>query len=184
MSESRLAQLKTLMQKSTGGAKRSVWSLAAATYGARPDDETTIPTGFDPHLVALFEAMIGAAILVAHADGHFDEVERRALEQVVHNLGDGSLPRGQVVTLVEDFEAELARDGFEKRVQLVIDAVIRPDFARELLRVAAVVALASHDVSIEERTLLDRFAVGMGLDATLVDDVITEVRAAIPQTGS
>ncbi len=178
MSESRLGQLKTLMQKSTGGAYRSVWSLAAATYGARPDDESTLPTGYDPHLVALFEAMLGAAILVAHADGHFDDVERRALEQVVHSLGAGSLPRGQVATLVEDFEADLARDGFERRVELVIDAVMRPDFARELLRMATVVALASHDVSTEERSLLERFAVGMGLDAADVDAVIVEARAA------
>ncbi len=184
MSESRLAQLKTLMQKSNGSARRSVWALAAATYGARPDDESTIPTGFDPHLVALFEAMVGAAILVAHADGHFDETERRALEQVLHNLSDGSLPRGQVATLVEDFETDLERDGFERRVQLVIDSVVRPDFARELLRIAAVVALASHDVSVEERALLDRFADGMGLGVAAVDEVIAEVRECIPEAES
>jgi tellurite resistance protein len=122
--------------------------------------------------------MLGAAILVAHADGHFDDVERRALEQVIHRLGDGALPRGQVATLVDDFEADLARDGFERRVELVIDAVMRPDFARELLRVASVVALASHDVSAEEHALLERFAVGMGLDGAEVDAVIADARAA------
>jgi tellurite resistance protein len=170
------------MQTTTGGAARSVWSLAAATYGARPDDESTLPTGFDPHLVGLFEAMLGAAILVAHADGHFDDVERRALEQVIHSLGSGSLPRGQVTTLVEDFEADLARDGFERRVELVIDAIVRPDFGRELLRVATVVALASHDVSREERALLDRFAHGMGMDVGEVDAVIAEARdACVPR---
>jgi len=57
----------------TGGgraAQGSILTVSAGVYGARPvTDETTIPTGFDPHAAALFEAIVEAAYLVATAAG-------------------------------------------------------------------------------------------------------------------
>ena len=43
---------------------RSILMLAAASYGARPTDESTVPTGFDPFAAALFESIIEGAYLV------------------------------------------------------------------------------------------------------------------------
>jgi hypothetical protein len=39
----------------------SILSLAAASYGAKPAEESTIPTGFDPLAVVLFEAIVEGA---------------------------------------------------------------------------------------------------------------------------
>ena len=51
----------------------SILALCAAAYGARPQEEATVPTGFDPHAVALFESIVEGAYLVARADGVFDD---------------------------------------------------------------------------------------------------------------
>src|SRR5271165_2110300 len=61
----------------------SILSLAAASYGARPSEDATVPTGFDPLAVALFESIVEGAYLVATADGVFDAEERRVFERVV-----------------------------------------------------------------------------------------------------
>ena len=50
---------------------------------SRPSDEATVPTGFDPVAVALFEAIVEGAFLVAFADGVFDDEERKTFERVV-----------------------------------------------------------------------------------------------------
>ena len=54
----------------------SILSMAAASYGARPSEDATVPTGFDPLAVALFEAIVEGAYLVAAADGVVDAEER------------------------------------------------------------------------------------------------------------
>ena len=61
----------------------SIMLLAASSYGSRPAEDTTIPTGFDPSAVALFEAIIEAAYLVANADGEFDDAERLVFEGIL-----------------------------------------------------------------------------------------------------
>ena len=61
----------------------SILSLAAASYGAKPAEESTIPTGFDPLAVVLFEAIVEGAYLVAAADGVVDAEERHVFERVV-----------------------------------------------------------------------------------------------------
>src|SRR5690606_13128494 len=64
-------------------ADRSILTLAAASYGSRPEDESTIPTGFDPFAAALFECIVEGAYLVATADGVFDDEEKRTFERIV-----------------------------------------------------------------------------------------------------
>ena len=57
----------------------SILSLAAATYGSRPADEATVPTGFDPAACQLFEAIVEGAYLVASADGVFSHIAARQI---------------------------------------------------------------------------------------------------------
>ena len=40
-----------------GDPTMSILTLAAASYGLRPASEATIPTGFDPSAMALFERL-------------------------------------------------------------------------------------------------------------------------------
>src|ERR1700721_1495048 len=77
------ARIQLLARVARGGdvtpeAPASIMSLCAAAYGARPQDEATVPTGFDPHAVALFETIVEGASLVAQADGEADDAERKA----------------------------------------------------------------------------------------------------------
>src|SRR5690242_2629680 len=71
---------------------RSILMLAAASYGARPSDEATVPTGFDPAAAALFEVIVEGAYLVASADGVFDDDERALFERVVTAACGGTVP--------------------------------------------------------------------------------------------
>src|SRR5689334_7647162 len=77
----------------------SILSLAAASYGARPDDDATVPTGFDPLAVALFESIVEGAYLVASADGVFDDEERRTFERVVVAACGGAVAPKQLAGL-------------------------------------------------------------------------------------
>src|ERR1039458_8665849 len=80
----------------------SILSITAASYGARPSEDATVPTGFDPLAVALFEAIVEGAYLVATADGVFDDEERRVFERVVLAACGGSVPPPHVSALVSD----------------------------------------------------------------------------------
>src|SRR5688500_6063607 len=69
----------------------SILTLAAASYGSRPTDESTVPTGFDPFAAALFESIVEGAFIVAKADGVFDDEERRTFERIVTAVCGGSV---------------------------------------------------------------------------------------------
>src|SRR5947208_9308283 len=91
----------------------SILSLCAASYGARPSDEATVPTGFDPQACALFEAIVEGSYLVASADGVFDAAERETFERVVSVACGGTVSQNQVAGLVADLEDQLKEDGLD-----------------------------------------------------------------------
>src|ERR1700679_822041 len=93
----------------------SILGLAAFSYGTRPADEATVPTGFDPLAVALFEAIVEGAFLVASADGVFDADERKAFEKVVTAACGGVVGAKQIADLVSDLADQLAEDGVDRR---------------------------------------------------------------------
>src|SRR5258708_4610609 len=97
----------------------SILSLAAASYGARPSEDATVPTGFDPVAVALFEAIVEGAYLVANADGVFDDEERRTFEHVVVAACGGTVAPQQVAALVSDLRDQLDEDGADRRITMV-----------------------------------------------------------------
>lgn len=160
----------------------SILSLCAASYGARPNDEATVPTGFDPVAVALFEAIVEGAFLVASADGVFDDEERKTFERVVVTACGGSVAPKQVHALVADLYDQLKEDGLDRRIDAVAAPVHKKEHAREILRIAALLAQTSDDVSEVERDVLGRIAKATGLDASEVDSALRDVRAALGTT--
>jgi tellurite resistance protein len=162
----------------------SILSLAAASYGARPADEATVPTGFDPLAVALFEAIVEGAYLVAAADGVVDVDERRAFERVVTTACGGAVPPKSIAALVADLADQLAEDGMDRRIQVVASQVHKREHAREVLRIAALLAHSSDNVSDIERTILAKLATACGLEANEVDLAIADVKRVLSETGT
>jgi len=164
--------------KGTTG-ERSILTLAAASYGSRPTDEATVPTGFDPFAAALFESIVEGAYLVATADGVFDEEERRAFERVVTAACGGMVPQKLVVDLVADLADQLEEDGLEKRIQRLAENITKKEQGVEVLRIAALIASVSDDVSAVERDLLERMATAFKLDPGAVDSALEDVKNSL-----
>ena len=154
----------------------SILSLAAASYGARPADEATVPTGFDPLAVALFEAIVEGAYLVASADGVFDIEERKAFEKVVTTACGGGVVAKQISGLVDDLADQLEEDGIDERIGAVAAQVHKKEHALEVLRIAALLAHSSEDVSPVERSTLHKLAAALKLEAGEVDEALVEVK--------
>jgi tellurite resistance protein len=160
---------------SSPGAAGSLLCLAAACYGQHQgEDDLTQPTGFDPEVAALFEAIIECAYLVAVSDGEFDDVERGAFEHVVLAACAGKVTAAQLRSLLADLADLRAEDGEDKRVQMVSRAISRPNQAAEVLRVAALIAQVSNGVSAVERGVLDKLAARFQLDSAAVDRAVGE----------
>jgi tellurite resistance protein len=157
----------------------SILSLAAASYGARPSEDATVPTGFDPLAVALFEAIVEGAYLVANADGVFDDAERSTFEHVVVAACGGTVAPKQIADLVGDLADQLAEDGMDARVAALSRTVTKREHAQEVLRISALLAQTSDDVSPVERDVLTKIAKQCGLEAGDVDVALREVKEAL-----
>lgn len=163
-----------------GAGMPSLLAAAASSYGVLPQDlDATQPTGFDPAAAALFEAVVESAYLVANADGEFDETEQLAFRHVVLAACNGRVAERQVTALLADLHDLLAEDGIDKRVQIIARYVLRPEHAREVLRVAALIAAVSCGVSEVERAVLAKLAVGLGLDAGALAAAVAEAERAL-----
>jgi tellurite resistance protein len=176
---SRIARTASASQSSSAAGPLAVLSLSAASFGARPSEEATIPTGFDPIAVSLFEAIVEGAYLVANADGVVDEEERRTFERVVVAACGGALAPGQVATLLADCRAMLDKDGLDQRIAILTGFVRRLDHRHELLRVASLLAMASEGVNDRERAVLEKLAAGMGLGSDAVDAALGDATKAL-----
>ena len=161
------------------GRSGSILSLAAASYGSRPSGDATVPTGFDPLAVALFEAIVEGAFVVANADGVFDDDERRIFERVVIAACGETVAPQQIAALVSDLRDQLEEDGTDRRIEMIARSVTKKDHAREILRVAALLAYVSEDVSPVERDVLGKLARQCGIDASEVDAALAEARDAV-----
>jgi tellurite resistance protein len=157
----------------------SILYLAAISYGSRPSEDATVPTGFDPLAVALFEAIVEAAYVVANADGVFDDDEKETFERVVAGACGGAVASQAVAALVSDLADQLREDGLESRIEAIAKAVTKKEHAQEVLRIAALLAQASEDVSAVERDVLERLAVRFGLEAGAVEAALADVKSAL-----
>jgi tellurite resistance protein len=158
---------------------RSILMLAAASYGARPQDESTIPTGFDPAAAALFESIIEGAYLVATADGVFDDEERRTFERVVTASCGGSVPQNHIADLLADLDDQLKEDGLDRRVQRLAEGIHREEQGFEVLRIAALIAMVSDDVSDVERNVLNKIASTCKLGDNAVEQALGDVKQSL-----
>lgn len=181
----RLARSSTASGRlSDSGKPVSILSLSAAAYGAKPSEDATVPTGFDPIAVALFESIVEGAFLVANADGVFDDDEKRMFERVVVAACGGMVAPSQITALVADLGDQLQEDGVDRRVEALSKAVMKPEHAQEVLRIAALLAMATEDVSPVEREVLGKIAKATGLGAGAVDQALAEVKAALASAGA
>jgi tellurite resistance protein len=158
---------------------RSILTLSAAAYGSRPTDESTVPTGFDPLAAALFESIVEAAYLVATADGVFDDEERSTFERIVTAACGGAVPPSHIANLVADLSDQLQEDGLDRRVARLAQGVQRQEQAIEVLRIAALIAQVSDDVSEVERTVLGKLAEACQLGEGAVDSALEDVKASL-----
>lgn len=184
--ESILGKVATQLSRppsyAAGGSKASILSIAAASYGWRSSsDEVTQPTGFDPDAARLFESVVEAAFLVANADGEFDAAEQAAFRHVVVTACGGLVVERQVSALLADLGDQLSEDGMEKRVQMVSKSIAREDQAREVLRIAALLAHVSGGVSAVERAVLSRLAHELKLEPNAVDAAVKEAGSVIAE---
>jgi tellurite resistance protein len=138
-----------------------------------------VPTGFDPVAVALFESIVEGAYLVASADGVIDDEERKTFERVVSTACGGAVAPRQIAALVSDLGDQLEEDGVDRRVEMLAKQVTKKDHAREVLRIAALLAQSSEDVGAEERLVLTKLAASLGLEAGDVDAALADVKDAL-----
>lgn len=117
--EDRINLLARLARLSSGSRERvdagtgnSILSLAANSYSVRPSEDATVPTGFDPQAVALFEAIVEGAYLVATADGVFDAEEHLAFERVVVEACGGTVVQRQITRSSPTSPTSSARTGW------------------------------------------------------------------------
>jgi tellurite resistance protein len=169
--------------RSPGAAKitgpTSILTLAAASYGARVNDDATVPTGFDPNAARLFEAIVEGAFLVASADGVIDESEKHAFERVVAAASGGIVTEQQVQALIGDLTDELAEDGLDARLRAIGERAPKRPQAEEVLRIASLLAQVSESVSDVERDVLVKLATACGLTSTDVDVAMEDVKKAL-----
>lgn len=175
----RIAQFGSLKGAGAAPGSDSILALAAASYGLRPSRDATVPTGFDPVAVALFEAIVEGAYLVATADGVFDADERQTFERVVAAACGGIVASENVSALIHDLADQLREDGLGRRIAAVSRAVSKREHAIEVLRVAALLAQATDDVGPEEREVLMRIATSCKLDANHVEAALSDARDAL-----
>jgi tellurite resistance protein len=162
------------------GTKGSLLAASAASYGWRKEDEeVTQPTGFDPEAARLFEAVVEGAYLVANADGDFDAAEQSAFQHVVVTACGGRVAERQVSALLSDLHDQLHEDGIDKRVQMVARSISREDHAREVLRIAALLAHVSGGVSEQEEGVLSRLAAELRLGKDDIARALSEAAQAL-----
>ncbi len=166
------------------GVARSILTVAAGSFGFRFtkfDPDLTMPTGFDPNAAALFECIVEAAYLVANADGVFDDAERSAFHQVVLEACRGAVTSEQLEALLADLGDQVAEDGVDKRVDMICRTVTRDDHRREVIRIAALLAHVSGDVSDSERQIIAKLASGFGLPPEEIDTVLKEAQDTLTE---
>jgi tellurite resistance protein len=116
---------------------------------------------------------------VAHADGVFDDEEKKTFERVVLAACGGTVAPKQIEGLMSDLGDQLSEDGLDVRVAALARTATKREHAQEVLRIAALLAQSSADVSPVEREVLGKIAKACGLEATQVDAALEDVKKAL-----
>jgi tellurite resistance protein len=113
----------------------------------------------------------------------FDDDERKAFERVVLAACGGTVAPQQVAALVSDLGDQLSEDGVDRRVAALARTATKREHAQEVLRIAALLAQTSGDVSPVEREVLAKIAKACGLEAGEVDAALDDVKKAMATAG-
>jgi tellurite resistance protein len=127
----------------------------------------------------LFEAIVEAAYLVASADGAIEPPERAVLAKIVSAAAGNVVSSRHIDALLEELGGIVADEGVEARLARLPKRIRRVEHAHELLRVAALVALAHEGVSPVERAVLTRLALSLALGDADVDAAVASAEAAL-----
>jgi tellurite resistance protein len=92
-----------------------------------------------------------------------------------------AIPQRQFSALLADLAEQLAEDGMDKRVRMVARTLKQPNQAREVLRVAALVAHISEGVSEVERQVMLGLARACNLTPAAVDEAVDAAEQALAQ---
>lgn len=179
-----LSRIASRLAESSAGADAdvpsSILTSTANLYGSRRASVAEeAAEAFDPEAAALFEAVVEAAYLVAKADGVFDPTEQLAFQQVVVTACERAVPESQMAAILSDLARQLEEDGMDKRLRMVARTIATAEHAREVLRVAALIAHISEGVSDVEREVMVKLAHEFQLGPEVVDEAIVQVEAAL-----
>jgi tellurite resistance protein len=109
----------------------------------------------------------------------FDEEEKRTFERIVTAACGGMVPQRLVADLVADLSDQLGEDGLEQRIKRLAEGVTKKEQATEVLRIAALIASVSDDVSAIEREVLERIATAFKLEGGAVDSALDDVNKSL-----
>ncbi len=108
-----------------------------------------------------------------------DRGERRAFERIVTAACGGAVAQRHIADLISDLQDQLTEDGLDTRIQRLGEGIARREHAQEVIRIAALIAQCSEDVSEVERSVLEKLAASCKLEATEVDAALADVKKAL-----
>jgi tellurite resistance protein len=124
--------------------------------------------------IAEYGPLCEAMYLMMSADKSVSAAEKDVLRGALRELSDGSVRSSHIDAMLDDAEKSIARDGRERRLE-VVAALLRDDANRAevALVLAAAIAFADGAVADEENEILSDLAERMGIDeakaASLLD---------------
>jgi tellurite resistance protein len=127
---------------------------------------------------ALF-GFLGAAFLVAAADGCVSEAETRRFTDVLSVLSGGVLSAPTIEDATDDWAALLAEDGYEQSLAGLGDVLVDGEDRRLAYEIACGVAFADGAPSCEEDAVLADLARTLALREGDVASIRAEVERAV-----
>jgi tellurite resistance protein len=117
--------------------------------------------------------------LVLSADAGITEPERDVLRGALRSLTEGALSSAAMEIMLRDFEANLAREGLELRLDDLASTMYgdRAD-ARLALGLATAAAEADHGVGPEELRVIRAFGERLGIDEIELEEMLRSDDAA------
>lgn len=114
-----------------------------------------------------------AVYLVVSADREIGQTERNVLRGALRILTDGALSSSAMESMLAEFDAALARDGFEQRLDDVAAEIYGDMGDQELaLSLAAAAATADGRLDAQERAALEGFAERFGLPRQRLEQLL------------
>ena len=165
------ARIERLRDKLLEAGRPSLLPPAPAASAITPRE------GERPETRALYARVAPLAevmFLVMTSDDSIAAPERDTLRGMLRTLTDGALSSSAMEQMLSDFEAALAHEGVEQRLDTVAAQLYSEPDQRELaLALAATAALADDRLRSSERSVLDGLAERLGVTPERVRALVT-----------